>query len=252
MDGNPGTAQSSATEPTVDIREEAAADARAVADTAKHESRTAMADIKQEFHHQVSDQKSRLADSIRTFGDELDNASQNSTGTVSDLASDAAERARRISGWVEEHEPADAVHSLEDFARRRPIWFLLGAAAAGAVIGRITRNAMAGRGRSDPETITGPGVRASDTEHLAVGQEFGTGAVPATAGPSGQAMQPHMTGEPADEARLTAQSGPLSQRGYDAQSEYPSNDQPVTEVGDELPAPGTRIGQGPRREGGRR
>jgi hypothetical protein len=258
MDGTPGTASASKTtsEHTVDIREEAAADARAVADTAKDQTRSAMSGMKQEFRRQMSEQKSHLVGTLREFGDELDKASSNSSGTVADVASEAANKARRVSGWVDSHEPADAVRSVEDFARRRPMLFLVGAAAAGAVIGRITRNAMAAR--RTPSTGTGmdrgyyAGGPRTDPEYLGTEQQLVTGEVPPIGGPSGQAMQPHMTGEPVDEARLSNESGPLSQRAYDATSEYPSNDQPVVEVGEELPAPGTRIGQGPRPEGGRR
>lgn len=263
MDGTPGTAHADqptagTTEPTVDIREEAAADARAVVDTAKDQTRGAMSNLKQEFRRQMSEQKSHVAGSIREIGDELEKASGSSSVTVADMASTAAQNARRISAWVEDHEPGDAVRSIEDFARQRPMLFLMGAAAAGAIVGRITRNAMAARQSSQKNPSTGSGVdhgvyaggKRADADYLGPDQQLVTGEVPPLGGPSGQAMQPHMTGQPVDEARLTQGSGPLAQRGHDPQSAYPSNDQPAIDVGDELPAPGTRIG--PRTQGGGR
>jgi len=79
MDGTPGTAHADqptagTTEPTVDIREEAAADARAVVETAKDQTRGAMSNLKQEFRRQLSEQKSHVAGSIREIGDELEKA----------------------------------------------------------------------------------------------------------------------------------------------------------------------------------
>src|SRR5690606_7938773 len=110
MDGTPGTAHADqptagTTEPTADIREEAAADARAVVETAEDQTRGAMTNMKQEFRRQMSEQKSHVAGSIREIGDELEKASGSSSGTVADMASTAAQNARRISAWVEDHEP---------------------------------------------------------------------------------------------------------------------------------------------------
>ncbi len=245
MDGITGTA--TASQPTdighatVDVREEVADQVRAVADTAQEQTRSVLSDIGGEISHQVAEQQHRLAAGIRDISDELDQAATNGTGTVADVAGEVASRTRQVSGWLEQHEPADVVHSVEEFARRRPLVFLLGAAAAGALVGRVTRNALAARKQS------------SGSPDPAGGQQVAPGEIPPIGGDalaghrtSVQASDPHLTGEPADAVLLGEPSGPLTQRAHDPESAYPNNDQPPVEVGDELPTAGTRIGQGRR------
>lgn len=54
----------------------------------------------------------------------------------------------------------------------------------------------------------------------------------------------HTTGQSSGESRLDESTGPLSQRAHDAQSAYPSNDQPAVEPGDEMSEPTVATGQG--------
>lgn len=218
MDSRSATAGSTS-ERMVDIRDEAVTDARAVADTAKEETRSAVRGINEEVRRQVSQQKANLSSGIRQIGDELDAAADGSSGSVAEVASEAAMRARRISSWVDTHEPSDVFHSVEQYARRNPLMFILGATAAGALVGRFTRNAMASRSNGSGSTGTGQdrgfysgGVR-TDPDYLAPGTEI-AGDIP----------------EVAEVHQTLPGEAPLSQREYDPQSAYPSNDQQAGNV----------------------
>ncbi len=240
MQGSTGLTGTQATsaheEHEVDVREQAADQIRAVADTTKEQTRNVMADIAGEVNHQVHEQKDRLAATLREVGDELERTSATGDGRVAGLAGEASGRTREIASWIEGHEPGDMVRAVEDFARRRPMLFLAGAAAAGLVVGRITRSAMSSK--PTPNTSTPMITPVSGGDFPA------TGALSSPGGTSVHASDPHLTGGASDEALLGEASGPLSKRAYDPQSAYPSNDQPVVEVGEELPQAGVRIGQG--------
>lgn len=218
-------------------KEEAVAQVRSVAETATEQTRNVVADVTDEMKSQLSDQKGRLASSIREIGEELEQAAQGSSGTVADLAGQAASTTHDISRWIDTHDARDVLGEIEDFARQRPVLFVAGAAALGFLVGRVTRNAVA---------VARDDSRGKETIDLRQTPDPGL-AMP-VAGTSVQASDPHLTGEPVDEGLLGESSGPLQQRGYDPQSAYPQNDQPI-EVGEVLPETGASIGQGRREEG---
>jgi hypothetical protein len=64
------------------------------------------------------------------------------SGPASDLAKQAAERVEDAARWLDNREPGDLVEEFRGLARRRPGAFLLGAAAAGLLVGRLTRGAI--------------------------------------------------------------------------------------------------------------
>jgi hypothetical protein len=64
------------------------------------------------------------------------------SGTASEIARQAADRADRLADWLGQREPGDLIEEIRSFARHRPGAFLLGAALAGTVVGRLTRGAV--------------------------------------------------------------------------------------------------------------
>jgi hypothetical protein len=145
-------AGSPAGQPTTQVaRDEAtevgrtAADAgRQVAGTAAEQAsnvaqevKTQARDLVGEARGQVQDQaragQQKAADGIRALSQELREMADGSqqSGTVSEVARQAAERADRLADWLGRREPGDLVEEVRSFARRRPGAFLLGAAAAG-------------------------------------------------------------------------------------------------------------------------
>jgi hypothetical protein len=123
----------------------AAEEAKGVASEAKTQVRNVLDETRTQANDQAKAQRDRLVDTLRTFGDDLEQmASQSSSsGLANDLARQAADRARGISSSLEGREPSDLLQDLRGFARRRPGMFLLGALAAGVVAGRLARGAAA-------------------------------------------------------------------------------------------------------------
>jgi hypothetical protein len=110
----------------------------------KTQARDLAGELKAQVHDQSVSQRDRLAQTLRQFGDDLDemNRSTTSSGLASDLAGQAASKARELSTFLKDHEPGDLIEEIRAFARRRPGTFLVGAAIAGVIAGRLTRGAV--------------------------------------------------------------------------------------------------------------
>jgi len=272
-------AGSPAGQPTTQVaRDEAtevgrtAADAgRQVADTAAEQAATVAQEVKAqardlagEARGQVQDQaragQQKAADGIRALSQELrqmaDNGQQ--SGTVTEVARQVADRADSVAGWLGEREPGDLLEEVRSFARRRPGAFLLGAALAGVVVGRLTRGAVdAARANSGPTPQGAYGARYTAPDYPApdyVGAGYTTPGhttpgytTPAAGGYSGGYAAPGYT-EPAA-APYPAPSPvpsntPTPPEGIPATSAYPTASTLPPAAPDPLAAPG-RLGREP-------
>jgi hypothetical protein len=65
-------------------------------------------------------------------------------GVASDLIRQAAQRSESVASWLENKQPGDLLGEVQRFARNRPGTFLLLAAGAGVLAGRLTRGLAAG------------------------------------------------------------------------------------------------------------
>jgi len=140
-------------------------EARRVASEAKSQVNALLDDTAREVEEQSRTQKNRLAESMRTFGDDLDRMSgQTEDGLAGQLAREVAGRARTASSYLEKHEPRELVDEVRQFARRRPGTFLLGALAAGVVAGRLTRGA---------KQAHDGGTSSTTTDGFTAGQPYG-------------------------------------------------------------------------------
>jgi hypothetical protein len=112
-----------------------------------------------QVREQLGSQQNRLAGSLHSVAKDLGSmgASSDAPSFVTDLVQEAANRVGAVGHWLENREPADLLDEVRNFARRKPGTFLLSAAIAGAVVGRITRNAAA-VARQDTQGTTGAGV----------------------------------------------------------------------------------------------
>jgi hypothetical protein len=121
----------------------AGSEARGVASQAAQEARgvvdDAMTQVRGQLDDQGRQQKDRLAGTLATFGDDLDRMARGGSGMAADLARDAAGRAQALSRHLDGREPGELLDDVRRFARRRPGTFLLGALAAGVVVGRLAR-----------------------------------------------------------------------------------------------------------------
>ncbi len=169
-----------------------AADAgRQVAGTAQdqakqvtREARRQASDLLHEARTQAGDQaragQRRAGEGLRALAGELHGMAGGAQqqGPASDLAAQAAERVEAVASWLDQREPGELIDEVRTFARRKPGTFLLGAALAGVLVGRLTRGAVeaqrpdvaahlpggggyAGPGPSGPSYTTTPGYAAN-------------------------------------------------------------------------------------------
>lgn len=76
---------------------------------------------------------------LTTVADELQEMAHSSrSAPVSQLARQGADQLHQLASWLKDHQADDLLEEARAFARRRPGVFLLGAALAGVVAGRLT------------------------------------------------------------------------------------------------------------------
>jgi ElaB/YqjD/DUF883 family membrane-anchored ribosome-binding protein len=157
---SPGREESGGSE-TTGVKERASAAASQVGDAGRetmHEAKERARDVaheatdrtrglvdrtRTELSTQVASQQQHLAGGLRALGDELGQMSSGSEdpGYATDLVQRAGAATGQVAQWFEEREPSDVLHEVEDFARRRPGMFILMAAGAGLLVGRLLRGA---------------------------------------------------------------------------------------------------------------
>ena len=118
-----------------------------------------------QLRDQARAQQHRAADGLRGIGRELSSMAERSedSGMAAQAVRRAADAAQQAAGWLDEREPGAVLHDVRSYARRHPGTFLAGAALAGMLVGRLTRNLTASgdgaRGEGQPSMPpTGPGT----------------------------------------------------------------------------------------------
>jgi len=137
---------------TSKIAGQAAGAAHNVAQTAKHEAGNVASEAKSSakglLHEaksglgsQAGAQQQKAADGIRTISSQLHSMAEapEQQGIASNLIRQAAERTSSVATWVENKEPGALLEDVQSFARRKPGTFLLLAAGAGILVGRLAR-----------------------------------------------------------------------------------------------------------------
>jgi hypothetical protein len=133
--------------------ETAKAQAGEVAGEAMSQARTLVTEARQQLTSQGSAQQEKAASGLHSLADELTgmvNGEGSQNGLAAELATQASERIRGVASWLESREPADLLAEVRRFARQRPGVFLLSAATAGFIGGRLTRSIAAESSDSGP------------------------------------------------------------------------------------------------------
>ena len=146
-----------AKEEASNVAGEAASAAQGVAQTAKgeganvaHEAKANAQDLlsqaKSGLTSQAGTQQQKAAEGIRNISTQLHSmaSAPDQQGMAGDLVRQAAERTSSMATWLENREPGDLLSEVQRFARNKPGTFLLLAAGAGVLAGRLTRGLTAG------------------------------------------------------------------------------------------------------------
>ena len=163
-----------AKEEAADVARTAAGSAQSVAETAKSEAANVAHEAKanaQDLLHQArtgltsqaGTQQQKAAEGIRNISSQLHSmaSAPDQQGMASDLVRQAADRASSVASWLENRQPGDLLTEVQRYARNNPGTFLLLAAGAGVLAGRLTRGLTAGA----PET---QGQVSASGQHRAV------------------------------------------------------------------------------------
>lgn len=151
-----GSAKQAAGEVTDTVKEQG----RQVAGEVKGQVRSVASDVRQSVTGQVRTGHGKLAESVRKFADEFGNLSgaESTSPVVGQVVSRVSETGRRAADYLDDRGPEGLLDDVQNFARRKPGTFLLAAAAAGFVIGRLGRSTVAAA-RDETPTATPTGAQ---------------------------------------------------------------------------------------------
>jgi hypothetical protein len=156
------------------VKHQAAESAQHVAETAKTEAAHVAAEVKtnakdllyqakSDLTNQAGTQQQKVAEGLRSISTELHTMSSASDqpGVASDLVRQVADRSSAVAAWLENRDPGSLLTEVKSFARQRPGTFLMIAAGAGVLAGRLSRSLSAGA----PDTTAGTvrPARVADT-----------------------------------------------------------------------------------------
>ncbi|MGZ6792953.1 MAG: hypothetical protein ACXVFV_08360 [Mycobacteriales bacterium] len=106
------------------------------------QARQLASSVRSTVDDQVSSQSERLTGVMRSVSSQLREG--DTSGMVGQVLKEAGQRLQQLADHAESRGPQGLVDDLRLLARRRPGTFLLSAAAAGLLAGRLTRGLAAG------------------------------------------------------------------------------------------------------------
>jgi hypothetical protein len=145
--------------------------ARQVAQETQRQARDLVDQGRTQLRQQAVSQQQKAAQGLTGLAQQLrgmaDGTAQGAPGPAADLLQQASGYIEQFADRLQNREPAELLDEVRSFARRKPGVFLLGAAAAGILAGRLTSGVKAahtGSGPSGTEAVgrTGTGYNYVD------------------------------------------------------------------------------------------
>ncbi|MFF2243350.1 hypothetical protein ACFVTM_04115 [Arthrobacter sp. NPDC058130] len=135
-----------ATDAAQDVAETAKTEAGNVAAEVKTNARDLLYQAKSDLTEQAGTQQQKVAEGLRSVASELHSmaSASDQPGVATDLVRQAAERSSAVASWLDQRDPGSLLSEVKSFARQRPGTFLLLAAGAGVLAGRLSRSLSAG------------------------------------------------------------------------------------------------------------
>jgi hypothetical protein len=145
---------------------------------AKHQAKQLLAQAQSELTEQAAGTQQRVSEGLHALADELSGMARNSEqdGVATDLARQAADKARQAAGWLADRDPGSLLDEVRSFARKKPGTYLAIALGAGVLAGRLSRGLTA---PDDDDTQGTPGTstyQVGSGRHTLGGTEIPGGA----------------------------------------------------------------------------
>jgi hypothetical protein len=123
---------------------------------ATYQAKQLLSQAQSELSEQAAGTQQRVAEGLHALADELAGMARNSEqdGIATDLARQAADKARTAAGWLADRDPGSLVDEVRTFARNKPGTYLALALGAGVLAGRLTRGLTAPTTENTPDTRT--------------------------------------------------------------------------------------------------
>src|SRR3954468_3862770 len=123
-----------------------------------------------QVREQAISQQQKAGQSLSSLAQELrglaDGTSSGAPGPARDLLQQGAGIVENFAGKLQNREPAELLDEVRRFARRKPGLFLLGAAAAGVLAGRLTSGVKAAHSDSGQPGNGVSGYRGQTTNYV--------------------------------------------------------------------------------------
>jgi hypothetical protein len=172
----------------------AADQAKEVAYETQRQAKDLLDQGRSQLKTQAVSQQQKAGQSLASLAQELrglaDGTSQGAPGPARDLLQQASSSVENFAYMLQNRDPGELLDEVRRFARRKPGMFLLGAAAAGVLAGRLTSGVKAAHSDSDTSGLTrrdtGTGANyVVDTPPVYVEETYVEGTVTPTPGTTG-------------------------------------------------------------------
>jgi uncharacterized phage infection (PIP) family protein YhgE len=186
----------------------AADQAKQVAQETQRQAKDLLDQGRAQLKDQAVSQQQKAAQGLSSLAQELrglaDGSSSGAPGPARDLLQQASGMVESFAHRLQNREPAELLDEVRMFARRKPGLFLLGAAAAGVLAGRLTRGVQAAHPDSSGNG-SAAGYRAQTnyvdpaptySDYTATGTDYSTGTEYSTVGTGYAGTTAGTTGAP--------------------------------------------------------
>jgi hypothetical protein len=155
-------------------------EAASVVETAKEQVQAVASDLRGQTRQLTDEARTQLTDhafaqrdnaveNLRSIGDELTGMAEkaDSPGMGAQLIREVGGVALKSADFLQEREPGQLVEELRGLARRRPGAFLIGAAVAGLVVGRVARGAKSAHSTDSTDSSSSSPTGGADSGYVA-------------------------------------------------------------------------------------
>jgi len=182
--------------------------AKQVAQETQRQARDLLDQGRTQVREQAMSQQQKAGQSLSSLAQELrglaDGTSSGAPGPARDLLQQGAGMVEDFASKLQNREPAELLDEVRSFARRKPGLFLLGAAAAGVLAGRLTSGVKAAHTDSGPSSNGISGYGGQTTNYVDPTPSYadttstytGTGSAYSTAGSAPLPPPPYGTVPP--------------------------------------------------------